>query len=228
MDFAETLSLERPIDDFCCAEVYLSYLYFQFFSHKRLYDDNTELKPATVNYLPHDGPSRADLVRAKARQVLNLRPAKGDAEQQRPEDEIETEPELSMLMTVILLIVVKMLIAVTAEWFLDSINGLANGGGISKQFIGLILIPIVGNAAECAATVTASTKDKLTLSLGVAIGSSVVSSLFLLRCGIVDSPPSSKWHYLVFHPSSFLGGSSVGRSPCSSTRSSQLYSSSPS
>ena len=227
-DFTATLPFERPIDDFCCAEVYLSYLYFQLFSHKSLYDDNNEPKFATVNYPPHDGPTTTDVVKVKARQVLKLRPAKEDAEQQQEELETETEPELSMSMTIIILVVVKVLVAVTAEWFLDSINGLANSGGISKQFIGLILIPIVGNAAECAATVTASTKDKLTLSLGVAVGSSVVSSLVVLRCDIVDSLPSSKWHCLVSHPSSFSVGSSVGRSPCSSTRSSQLCSSSPS
>ena len=210
--------------------MYLSYLYFEFFSHKNLYDDSTELKSATSLYPPRDGPSTTDAMKEKAREDLRLASVKEDAEQQLPENAewAETEPELSVPMAIILLVVVKTLVAVTAEWFLDSINGLANGGGISKQFIGLILIPIVGNAAECAASVTASTKDNLTLSLGVAVGSSVVSSPVLLQRDIVDSPSSSKWHYWVYHLSSFLGGSSVGRSPCSSTRSSQLYSSSPS
>lgn len=37
--------------------------------------------------------------------------------------------------------------AVTAEFLVSSINGLADTGKISKEFIGLILLPIVGNAA---------------------------------------------------------------------------------
>jgi Ca2+:H+ antiporter len=41
----------------------------------------------------------------------------------------------------------------------------------------VILLPIVGNAAEHVTAVTSSVKDKLTLSLGVAVGSSIVSSL---------------------------------------------------
>lgn len=63
----------------------------------------------------------------------------------------------------------------TAEWLVDSINGLVSGGSISREFVGLILLPIVGNAAEHVTAVTVSVKDKLTLSLGVAVGSSIVS-----------------------------------------------------
>ena len=39
------------------------------------------------------------------------------------------------------------LVAVTAEWLVDSINGLTETHGISKEFVGMILLPIVGNAA---------------------------------------------------------------------------------
>lgn len=57
---------------------------------------------------------------------------------------------------------------------MDSINGLTETGAISKEFVGVILLPIVGNAAEHVTAVTVSVKDKLTLSLGVAVGSSIV------------------------------------------------------
>ena len=91
------------------------------------------------------------------------------------DDEDEEIPELSLSVTIGLLVVVTVFVAVTAEWLVDSIDGLASGGGISKEFIGLILLPIVGNAAEHVTAVTVSVKDKLTLSLGVAVGSSIVS-----------------------------------------------------
>ncbi|KAH0832935.1 hypothetical protein J3R83DRAFT_11902 [Lanmaoa asiatica] len=71
------------------------------------------------------------------------------------------------------------LVAVTAEFLVDSINGLTDTGRISKEFVGVILLPIVGNAAEHVTAVTVSVKDKLTLSLSVAVGSSIVSSLLL-------------------------------------------------
>ena len=64
--------------------------------------------------------------------------------------------------------------AVTAEFLVDSINGMTESGKIGKEFVGVILLPIVGNAAEHVTAVTVSVKDKLTLSLGVAVGSSIV------------------------------------------------------
>lgn len=76
--------------------------------------------------------------------------------------------------------------AVTAEFLVDSIDGMTNSGGISKEFVGVILLPIVGNAAEHATAVTVSVKDKLNLSLGVAVGSSIVSGDDL--CGACQWP----------------------------------------
>lgn len=52
---------------------------------------------------------------------------------------------------------------------------MTSGGGITKEFVGVILLPIAGNAAEHVTAVTVSVKDKLTLSIGVAVGSSIVS-----------------------------------------------------
>ncbi|KAG5650088.1 hypothetical protein H0H81_000833 [Sphagnurus paluster] len=116
-------------------------------------------------------------------------------EQGEPKDEEEEEevPQMNVLMSIILLAVVTVvcfiaetlpntltgtlpyqLVAVTAEWLVGSINGLTEGGHISKEFVGIILLPIVGNAAEHVTAVTVSVKDKLTLSLGVAVGSSIV------------------------------------------------------
>jgi len=65
-------------------------------------------------------------------------------------------------------------VAVTAECLVDSIDGLTASGAIGKEFAGVILLPIVGNAAGHVTAVTVSVKDKLTLSLGVAVGSSIV------------------------------------------------------
>ncbi|KAG8909242.1 hypothetical protein FRC01_007059, partial [Tulasnella sp. 417] len=46
--------------------------------------------------------------------------------------------------------------------------------------VGLILLPIVGNAAEHLTAVTVSVKDKLDLSIGVAVGSSIQISLLVI------------------------------------------------
>ena len=167
---------------FCCAEVYVSYLIFQFYSHKSLCDSRAQPRPETVRY-----------------------PLRRDAEQQPEEERGETNPELSTRMAITLLLVVKVLIGVTAEWLLESINGFASDK-ILKEFFSFILIPIVGNAAEYTATIMASRKDKLTLSLSVAIGGSVVSSFISVPFNIVDSLLSSKWHCVSSRLPSLLGG----------------------
>lgn len=102
-----------------------------------------------------------------------------DAEAQHEEEQPE-QPQLSVPLTVALLVTVTVLVAVTAEWLVDSIDGLTNSGTISKEFVGLILLPIVGNAAEHVTAVTVSVKDKLNLSIGVAVGSSIQIALFVI------------------------------------------------
>ena len=61
----------------------------------------------------------------------------------------------------------------------SSINGLTATGGVSTTFVGLILLPIVGNAAEHATAVTVAMKDKMDLSIGVAVGSSMQIALLV-------------------------------------------------
>ncbi|KJA22895.1 hypothetical protein HYPSUDRAFT_87039 [Hypholoma sublateritium FD-334 SS-4] len=99
----------------------------------------------------------------------------------READDVEVEiPTLNLYMTVGLLVVVTVVVAVTAEFLVSSINGLTDTGRISKEFVGVILLPIVGNAAEHVTAVTVSVKDKLNLSLGVAVGSSIQIALFVI------------------------------------------------
>ncbi|KAG6856385.1 hypothetical protein H0H87_005082 [Tephrocybe sp. NHM501043] len=72
------------------------------------------------------------------------------------------------------------LVGITAEFLVNSIHGMTEAGDIRKEFVGVILLPIVGNAAEHATAVTVSVKDKLTLSLSVAVGSSIQIALFVI------------------------------------------------
>jgi Ca2+:H+ antiporter len=52
--------------------------------------------------------------------------------------------------------------------------------GISRTFVGLIILPIVGNAVEHITAVTVAMKDKMDLAMGVAVGSSTQISLFVV------------------------------------------------
>lgn len=164
---------------------YFSYLYFQLFSHKALYNDKIGSKPETVQYPPRDEPGVTSPVKDTAKKLFPLRSRKDDAERQAEDGEEEKTPKLSMLTAVTVLVVVTVLIAVTALWLVDSIDGLVSGGKISKGFVGLILVPIVDSIATLTAAVADSMKDKLTSSLGAAAGSSIQIALFIIPFTII-------------------------------------------
>jgi Ca2+:H+ antiporter len=87
--------------------------------------------------------------------------------------------ELSRTAAVVLLIVSTGLVAVCAEFMVDSINGLVETTSIGEIFIGLIILPIVGNAAEHVTAITVAMKNKMDLAIGVAVGSSIQIALFV-------------------------------------------------
>lgn len=101
-----------------------------------------------------------------------------DEEQQ--DDGEQAEPALlTPWMAGVVLVVITVLVAVCAEYLVDSIDAIVESAHISKTFIGLILIPIVGNAAEHVTAVVVAWKNKMDLAIGVAIGSSLQIALFV-------------------------------------------------
>ncbi|KAK2756241.1 hypothetical protein FQN54_005649 [Arachnomyces sp. PD_36] len=100
----------------------------------------------------------------------------GDAEQGEGEEE---EQLLSPIAAGIVLIIITLAVAKCADYLVDSIDTIVERTGISKTFIGLILIPIVGNAAEHVTAVIVAYKNKMDLAIGVAIGSSLQIALFV-------------------------------------------------
>ncbi|KAH8905274.1 calcium/proton exchanger [Coniochaeta sp. PMI_546] len=100
---------------------------------------------------------------------------------QSPEgDEHGPEAEISRTTAVLLLLASTGLVALCAEFMVDSINEVvASGSGVSEAFIGLILLPIVGNAAEHVTAVTVAMKNKMDLAIGVALGSSIQIAIFV-------------------------------------------------
>jgi Ca2+:H+ antiporter len=77
------------------------------------------------------------------------------------------------------LVIITIMVAICAEYLVGSIEGIVEKTGMSKTFIGLVLIPIVGNAAEHVTAVVVAYKNKMDLAIGVAIGSSLQIALFV-------------------------------------------------
>ncbi|KAM0355797.1 hypothetical protein ACHAPU_000184 [Fusarium lateritium] len=104
-----------------------------------------------------------------------------DAENQNDDDEDAEpeEPSIGPIAAMAVLVVTTVLVTVCADYLVDSIDDLVASSGISRAFIGLILIPIVGNAAEHVTAVVVAVRDKMDLAMGVAIGSSIQIALLV-------------------------------------------------
>jgi len=77
------------------------------------------------------------------------------------------------------LAVVTVLVALVSEVFVESVQQAAAALGITPAFVGVIVVALVGGAAEMVSAFTAARKDKLDLSVGIALGSSVQIALFV-------------------------------------------------
>ena len=95
------------------------------------------------------------------------------------EGHYDEEPELSQRDAIGLLLAATLLVAWMAHILVGSIEYAAVEYGLPTLFIGVILVPIFGNAAEHFAAITVAKKDKMDLSVGIAIGSSIQIALFV-------------------------------------------------
>jgi Ca2+:H+ antiporter len=179
--------------------VYIAYLFFQLKTHSAVFNEESQkvaAKPwsrsgdlkdgaigkglaAPAGLLSH-GVSDAN-ERERLSQLLMNPPRTHFGE----DDDEEELPQLHFAVALATLAGSTVIIAFCAEFLVNSIDNVTKEGGISEEFVGLILLPIVGNAAEHATAVTVAIKDKMDLAIGVAVGSSMQVALFLIPLLVV-------------------------------------------
>ena len=89
------------------------------------------------------------------------------------------EPEMTQRDSIILLIVATVLVSWMAEILVHSVEYAAEDFGLPHLFIGVILLPLFGNAAEHFTAVTVAGKDKMDLSFAISMGSSTQIAVFI-------------------------------------------------
>ncbi|KAG6373347.1 hypothetical protein JVT61DRAFT_6491 [Boletus reticuloceps] len=122
------------------------------------------------------------------------------------------EPRLSLTLTLLLLITVTILVTFNAEELVESMDGIAMS--ISKQWVGLILLPAVSSIAgrphawyalsnfnpqqtsksECVTAMNVSVKDQLGLSVSVAVGSAILKVILLILANRATHHSPIKFH----------------------------------
>jgi len=66
-----------------------------------------------------------------------------EAKRELEEEKDEEEPQLQVWLAILLLIVVTVITGVTAEFLVSSIDGMTSKSGVNKEFVALILLPLV-------------------------------------------------------------------------------------
>uniref|UniRef100_A0A1J3DNF1 Vacuolar cation/proton exchanger n=1 Tax=Noccaea caerulescens TaxID=107243 RepID=A0A1J3DNF1_NOCCA len=83
------------------------------------------------------------------------------------------------------LVGMTLFIALLSDYVVSTIEDASESWGLSVSFISIILLPIVGNAAEHAGAIIFAFKNKLDISLGVALGSATQISLFVVPLSVI-------------------------------------------
>jgi Ca2+:H+ antiporter len=79
-------------------------------------------------------------------------------------------------------------IALMSEFLVSSVEPVTRQLGFSEFFVGIILIPIIGNVAEHIVAVEVALKNQMDLSLSIALGSSLQIALFVAPVLVFVSP----------------------------------------
>ncbi|KAI0256859.1 Calcium/proton exchanger [Lactifluus subvellereus] len=143
--------------------VYIAYLIFQLKTHAQL-------------FVPEPRRTAASDVASDAARDVEAHPIQEVA---------EDVPKMSVVAAGMGLLMVTIVTSLVADYLVASIEETAKRFGISKTFIGLILLPIVANAAEHVTSVWMAMKDKMELTIGICVGSSIQIATFVIPLLVV-------------------------------------------
>jgi Ca2+:H+ antiporter len=164
--------------------VYAMYLYFELKTHSAQFNEESkkiekrgprrfELQPGAIQ----KGLARAGGIAAAqgrvalADRALNDKLLRPDAFEAAF---VESEPRMHIYICFATLIIGTTILAFNTQFMTDSIQGLTEKAGVPKDFIGMILLPIL---AHDAMAVQCASKDQMDLAIQSALGKSIQTAL---------------------------------------------------
>lgn len=102
-------------------------------------------------------------------------------------------PQWSLRTALAVLAVCAALVALQSELLVETVEGTAQRLGLPQAFIGVIIVPLVGNVAENASAILMARKNRINISLEIAVGASMqiamfVAPLLVLTSFMTDQP----------------------------------------
>jgi Ca2+:H+ antiporter len=167
--------------------VYVAYLYFLLKSPPQLSDQ--EAQTGTTNPIV-----QAIVLQDNTRASIELSSSTSSPKRVKDEaqpvftsnggiaytpPELDQESNISKRASVILLLISAGFISICAEFLVDSIEHVVANARFSEAFLGLIILPLLGNTAELGTAVTVAIKNKMDLAINVTVGSAIQITLFM-------------------------------------------------
>ena len=176
--------------------VYGCFLYFQLKTHSEMYAEEGKkvpIKPRKHSMHKEGAVNGPANVRTAKDVQTRTDATNGDQplhdakkKQHVANKEGADEQKLHISVAVFTLAASTSLVALCAEFMVESISSITSGtNSISVVFVGLILLPIIGNASEHITAVTVACKDKMDLVIGIAVGSSMQIALLIIPFSVI-------------------------------------------
>lgn len=122
------------------------------------------------------------------------------------EGEEEKEvPSWSLKKGIFVMAAAAVAVAVMSEILVSTVEGAAEQFGLGEAFIGIILIPILGNVAEHASAVIMAYKGKIDISIEIAVGSSMQIAIFVTPLMVIYSALMGNTMEYVYTPMELMG-----------------------
>ncbi|MBK9707990.1 MAG: calcium/proton exchanger [Acidobacteria bacterium] len=125
--------------------------------------------------------------------------AEGETEEKAKESAIGTH-SWSRAKSLTVLLTATVLVALMSEFLVGAVEEASKALGLTEVFVGVILVAIIGNAAEHSTAVLVAMKNKMDLALNIAIGSSMQIALFVAPVLVFASYAFGKPMDLLFTP----------------------------
>ena len=114
-------------------------------------------------------------------------------------DHGEVLPKWSRMKAVAILLGSTVIIALESEILVGAIEPMTKALNVNPFFVGIILIPIIGNAAEHSTAIWMAMKNKMDIATEIAIGSSLQIVLFVMPCLVIAGAIINRTMSIVFN-----------------------------
>ena len=153
--------------------MYVVFLYFQLVSHTDFFEDEPVEKEDDARFIS----TTATHSKKKDDGDREIEEDFDDSDDSDSDD--DDDPELGFTESIYYMAAITLFISILSDVIVDTIEGAARSWNCPVAFISVVMLPIVGNAAEHASAVMFALRNKMDISIGVAIGSSTQIAMFV-------------------------------------------------